>query len=75
MNPLPIGEDASIRAKEFLHTTPYPYEFEVQSKSDVDDNYDQQHHNNQQPVHVSIPDERFQRKFCGVERSYSETRR
>jgi hypothetical protein len=73
-NPPPTAAGASVHAKEFVCTTLHAYKCPIQSESDEGDKIHPHNHNTHKHTHVSDHDEEFQRRFCDVERTDSETK-
>ncbi len=56
-NRLPTAAGGPVRVKEFLYTTPPPYEYPTQSKTHGGDRIHPRSHSNHKPPHVSDHDE------------------
>jgi hypothetical protein len=74
VNRLPTVAGGSIHAKEFLYTTPPPYEFEVQSETHGVDMIHPHNHSIHKLPHVSVHDVEFLPQSYGVVETYSETK-
>ena len=74
VNHVPIAAGGPIHVKEFLYTTPPPYEFGVQSETHVDDRIHQHSHNNHKHLHVSDHDEEFPPQSYDVAENDLETK-
>ena len=74
-NLLPTASGESVHEKEFLYTTLHSYEYSSQSGTLWGDRFHPEHHTNHKRAHASIHDEQSPHRFCGVEGTYSETKR
>ena len=71
----PTAAGGSVHAKEFLYTTPPPYEYEVRSKTVLVDVIHQHNHSIHKLLLSSIRDVKFLRQSYVVEETYSKTKR
>ena len=71
----PTAAGASVRAKEFLYTTPLPYEYEVQSKTVLDDVILQHNRSIHKLLLLPVHDVEFQLQSYVAEETYLKTKR